>query len=326
MQKDLKDSIKARLYDFKYTPFLSAYIFSWIYFNSKLILIFAAPKLSVEKKIEMLSWGQINYETPLYFALAYVFIFPLATALFYAVTLGYKALMNWIQQKIQDKTPLPQEQANTIREENIKLTLEHREVMEKIEKVQLEYSSKEKILISQFSEKEKTLEENFSKKESQLEEKINSEVESKVKDLSDKLEKTYKVIEDRNNEINDKQKTINTLETKISELEAEVTKLKPVTKELPIIDNAFKKANESNDSIINGLTIEQIKVLATFFTNDSLLSSVKLKNYINSNFKLSKTLVEVRINELSALGLVRVDGGYYRITNSGKEVIEKIFT
>jgi hypothetical protein len=28
MQKDLKDLIKARLYDFKYTPFLSSYIFS----------------------------------------------------------------------------------------------------------------------------------------------------------------------------------------------------------------------------------------------------------------------------------------------------------
>lgn len=126
MEKDLKDSIKARLYDFKYTPFLSSYIFSWIYFNSKLILIFTAPKLSVEKKIEMLSWSQINYKIPLYFALAYVFIFPIATAIFYAVTLLYKALMNWIQQKIQDKTPLPLEQAKGIREENIKLELEYK--------------------------------------------------------------------------------------------------------------------------------------------------------------------------------------------------------
>ena len=70
--------------------------------------------------------AQIDYWTPVYFSLAYVFVFPLKTAIFYAVTLGYKALMNWIQQKIQDKTPLPLEQANSIREENIKLELEYK--------------------------------------------------------------------------------------------------------------------------------------------------------------------------------------------------------
>ena len=98
--------------------------------------------------------------------------------------------MNLIQQKIQDRTPLPQEQANAIREENIKLTLEHREIMEKIEKVQLEYSSKEKTLISQFSEKEKSLEGDFKEKELNLEEKIQNEVESKVKELNDNLKKS----------------------------------------------------------------------------------------------------------------------------------------
>lgn len=51
MDNDFKDSVKARLWDYKYTPFLSAYVFSWLYWNSKLILIFTSSKLSIEKKL-----------------------------------------------------------------------------------------------------------------------------------------------------------------------------------------------------------------------------------------------------------------------------------
>lgn len=327
MQKDLKDSIKARLYDFKYTPFLSSYIFSWIYFNSKLVLIFTAPNLSVEKKIQMLSWSQVNYKIPLYFALAYVFIFPIATAIFYAVTLSYKALMNWIQQKIQDKTPLPQEKANAIREENIKLTLEHRDIMEKIEKIQLEYSSKEKTLISQYSEKERILNEEFNTKELEFSEKVNNEVESRVKELKDNLQKTYKAIEDKNKEIIEKQDIINSLENQISELEVKISNLTPSTNEKPLIDKAYKIAKESKDDILNSLSIEQIKVLATFFENDSKMSSNNFKHYINSTFGISKTLVELRISELVKLNFVSVDNlDQYIITPMGKRIIEQLFT
>jgi len=326
MNNDLKDSVKARLWDFKYTPFLSSYVFSWLFWNSKLILIFTSSKLTVDKKIEMLSWGQINYETPLYFALAYVFIFPLATALFYAVTLGYKALMNWIQQKIQDKTPLPQVQANGIRKENIKLTLEHREIMEKLEKIQLEYSSKEKILISQFSEKQKSLEGDFKEKEHKLGEKIQSEVELKVKELNENLQQTYKAIEDRNNQIKEKQELINSLESKISELEVEISKLKPVTNESPIIDSAYKKAKESKYDYVKNLTIEHIKILATFYNNDSTISNSNFKNYVNKEYKLSKTLVDLRINELTGLEIVKKTQYDYIVTEKGKKIIESIFT
>lgn len=64
MQKDFIDSIKARLYDFKYTPFLSSYIFSWLYFNSKLLLIFFSTELKVEEKIELLAWDDIPRYIP----------------------------------------------------------------------------------------------------------------------------------------------------------------------------------------------------------------------------------------------------------------------
>jgi chromosome segregation ATPase len=229
-------------------------------------------------------------------------------------------------EKIQDKTPLPQEQANAIREENIKLTLEHREVMEKIEKVQLEYSSKEKTLISQFSEKQKSLEGDFKEKKLNLEEKIKNEVELKVKELNDNLQQTYKAIEDRNNQITEKQELINSLESKISELETEISKLKPVTNELPIIDSAYKKAKESNDNYINNLTIEHIKILATFFENDSSVNYATFKNYVNKTYQLSKTLVDLRVSELSKSDIVKKAQFDYIVTEKGKKIIETIFT
>lgn len=326
MQKDLKDSIKARLYDFKYTPFLSAYIFSWIYFNSKLILIFLAPKLTVEKKIDMLSWSQVNYEYPIYFALVYVFVFPLATALFYATTLFYKALMNWIQQKIQDKTPLPQEQANAIREENFKLTLEHREVMEKIEKIQLEYSSKEKTLISQFSDKEKTLKNDFQQKELNFEEKLKEKVNIKVEKLNAEIDKKNEDINYKNNQLKEQQETITSLMHKISNLESKLAIYTPVTNELPIIDRAYKKAKASNDNLINTLTKDQIKALATFYNNDSGIYISTFKDYINKEYKVSRTLVEARIRELSVIDLTRVENRQYILTKKGQEILEKLFT
>lgn len=316
MQKDLKDSIKARLYDFKYTPFLSSYIFSWIYFNSKLILIFTAPNLTVEKKIEMLSWTQINYKMPLYFALAYVFIFPIATAIFYAVTLLYKALMNWIQQKIQDKTPLPLEQAKEIREENIKLELEYKKVVTELEKIKQEYSTKETFLNEKFNNREKD-----------LNDKVNELIDKNMREIKTDLATAYNDISLKNTELSEKEILISNLENKISELELEIHKNKPTTNENPLIDRACKIAKESNDSTLNNLTIDQIKILATFFNNDSKISEPNFKHYVNNAFGLSKTLVELRINELKTIKLVSIDSlNNYLITEEGKKILEQLFT
>ena len=60
MLKETQDSIKARLYDMKYTPFLASYSFFFVYFNAKLFLIFFDSSLSVQNKIDMLSYGIVD--------------------------------------------------------------------------------------------------------------------------------------------------------------------------------------------------------------------------------------------------------------------------
>jgi hypothetical protein len=312
INNDFKDSIKARLWDYKYTPFLSSYIFSWLYWNSKLILIFTSTKLAIDKKIEMLSWQDVNYHFPLYFALAYVFLFPIATAIFYAVTLWYKALMNWIQKKIQDKTPLPQETANKIIKENVRLELEQNKIVEELEKIKQDYSIRDGALTTQYAEKEKD-----------FEKRVNEEVQKQTKKIGSELYEVNNILVDKNTDSEEKDKTIKALRMQINELEKTITDLKPITEEIPLIDTAYKRAKSSDNQVIKDLTIEQIKILATFYHHDATELISTFKSYANTEFKLSKTLVESRIKELS--GLVSEDAGYYKITQSGKEILDILF-
>jgi len=312
VDNNFKDSVKARLWDYKYTPFLSAYIFSWIYWNSKLILIFTSTKLSVEKKIEMLSWGDVNYHYPLYFALLYVFIFPLATALFYAVTLWYKALMNWIQQKIQDKTPLPQEQANKIIKENVRLELEHNKIVEELEKIKQDYSIKETALTNQFTEKEKT-----------FDNRVEQTVSVKMEEMTAEVERANSKIAEITTELGKKNETIQTLNSEKQKLNEQINELRPITEEVPLIDKAYKKAQNSVNSLLKELTIDQIKLLATFFMNDSIMFETQFKDYIHKNYKLSKTLIDAKISELPTL--IIKEKGRYIISPQGAKILEELF-
>jgi uncharacterized protein (DUF3084 family) len=222
--------------------------------------------------------------------------------------------MNWIQQKIQDKTPLPLEQAKGIREENIKLELEYKKVATELEKIKQEYSLKETNLTSQFAQKE-----------AELEHRISVQVQEQTQQLNIDLGKAYNDIRDKNTELSEKNTLISNLESQISQLKTEISNLKPITEEKPLIDKAYKIAIESKDSLLNNLTIEQIKVLATFFVNDSQMLKSIFKDYANSNFNLSRTLIDLRITELSELALIQQDNNYFFITEKGQKIIEQLF-
>ena len=71
MHTEFTNSIKARLYDLKYTPFLSSFTFLWIYFNAKLLLIFFDDNLSVKEQIDMMSYSDVLICKPFVYALGY---------------------------------------------------------------------------------------------------------------------------------------------------------------------------------------------------------------------------------------------------------------
>jgi hypothetical protein len=51
---DIKDSIKAKLYDFTYTPFMSSVLISWVVFNQKYLLIYFSDS-DLDKKLFLLT-------------------------------------------------------------------------------------------------------------------------------------------------------------------------------------------------------------------------------------------------------------------------------
>lgn len=311
MQQDFMDSVKARLYDFKYTPFLSSYIFAWIYWNSKSILIFFSDKLTIQNKIDMLSYNNIDYTNPLLFALFYVFIFPLASAVFYATTLGYRLLMNKIQQMIQDKTPLPQIEANKIINENVILQ---------------EQINEKNILISKVkSEKEEEItkiKSEYSDKEQGLETKITEQVAKRTEQIEEELATQKSEVEACLRRFSEEQKKCSNLEKENIELKEKSQKLEN--------ENSIQtySNNDEIDHLITTLSDTQKQILKVFNDNDTRLQTSFVKTKMKENNKINKPHSEDDINSLiNELSIIQNTNttGYIQLTETGLKVVNRLF-
>lgn len=158
MVNDLKDSIKAKLYDFNYTPFMSSLVISWIVINHKYLLVLFSDKIDVDKKLVMLndaySYNAVYsfvgfYILPLVFALFYVFGYPRISKIFYEYTLKQTKKLKEIKQKIEDETPITQEEARKIRAQIDKLTTERDDAIQKAVEAENKYKQKYEAQINQ---------------------------------------------------------------------------------------------------------------------------------------------------------------------------------
>lgn len=151
MLKDLTNSIKAKLYDFTYTPFMSSVIISWIVLNHKYLLIYWSDT-DIDKKLSLLNKYDFSYLTleqsipyamnfyfPILFGLFYVFIYPYASEVFYKFTLHKTKNLKEIKQEIHDKTPILEEEAKLIYSEIERVKKERDETLEKLAKIEAKY-------------------------------------------------------------------------------------------------------------------------------------------------------------------------------------------
>lgn len=154
MLKDVQNSIKAKLYDFTYSPFLSSMIISWIIINHKYILIYMAS-YDLDKKLSLLKqydftlytpWFNIpwafNIWLPILFGLFYTFIYPQISKKFYEFTLKKNKELKKIKQDIEDITPVTQEEARALRESITQLTENKYELEKKLIEVEERYKKK----------------------------------------------------------------------------------------------------------------------------------------------------------------------------------------
>ena len=268
MVKDLTDSIKAKLYDFAYTPFMSSFVISWIFLNHKYLLIYFGNE-KLETKIRLLSMysdktvnifginicsHQLYY--PVLIALGYVFIYPLFSMGFYAVTLGYKNLTTKIKQKFEKKVLIDKEIENELR-----IT---------IDKLQKESDDYRKDRIE------------MRDKYDMLDKNLSSEIQKKDEELSEKNKKLEQTTITQPNDL----KIINSQSEKINNLNKEIEKL--------------KKENESmkNHRLINATDIAANKVtenekLKIINSQSEIINKLKKEN---EKFK-NKILEEATNNE-----------------------------
>ena len=151
MLNDFKDSIKAKLYDFNSTPFMSSLVISWVAINHKYLLVLFSDKIDVDKKLMMLNdtysynavFGYFSfYFAPLLFALFYVYAYPLISKKFYEYTLEQTKKLKGIKQKIEDETPLTQEEARWHRIQITKLEAENNDIRARLASAAKTYDDK----------------------------------------------------------------------------------------------------------------------------------------------------------------------------------------
>ncbi len=152
MIDNIKDSIKAKLYDFAYTPFMSSFIISWIILNHKYLLIYfgdekLADKITlldkhIFKTISIIGydWWTYQFWYPLLIALFYVFIYPFFALQFYNATLWYNKKSMAIKQRIEDETPITQERARELKREHYKLADERDQALDRLKEREKEHA------------------------------------------------------------------------------------------------------------------------------------------------------------------------------------------
>lgn len=330
MHNDLQDSIKARLYDMKYTPFLASYVISWIFFNAKAFLIFFSD-IKVSEKIEMLAYEDLLYLYPLYVALFYTLVFPIFGAGFYYVTLQYKRLMNKIKQKIQDITPLPQEEANELLRENADLRLEHDKKIKELNLAKESFQRKEQEL----NTKQNDLEESLAAANKNLE-NANEQINTKNAALSEfqsENESTQNTIKTMENRIEELEKQLNDCRKKNNPTKSKVTTDKSGNGAHKVIkfSNLVEQQSKEDKLIksIDNLTEDEKEILKIIYENN--ISFALSQNYIQSiynstttnNFKTTK--IRHLLDNLVKKELISLSGGYYDTTAKGREVMIKLF-
>ncbi len=163
---ELTNSIKSKLYDFHYSPFMSSFIISWIIINHKyLLILFSKEKL--ELKLEMLNKYQFEiiygYTTyfiiPIVIALFYVFLYPLIAFIFYKVTLIYQEMMRSEKHKIENKTLITLEEKEILINELSELKNDSNKILEKYVISEKEYQQNIRQRDEQINQLKKQLEE-----------------------------------------------------------------------------------------------------------------------------------------------------------------------
>lgn len=302
MGEELKNSIKAKLYDFAYTPFMSSYVISWILFNHKYLLVYFGTSM-LDHKLLYLGECHVEFLFPLYFALIYVFVYPAIGLVFYYVTLWYNKKSMKIKQQIEDETPITQEQAREIRREHYKLADERDQALEKLKESQKEHTQ---ALANTLKPLQEQIESYYSTQ------KVSDELIQKLEAENESLKKSLE--------------NLPAITAERDELKEKFGNIKRVDLKTRTVSDAFSETDitKEEDVIVED---DRTKVLRYFYEGNykTTTETTAIDQIVNFT-KLARPKIKLIYDQLlSERILNKSDRGYVSITDSGNKMLVELF-
>ena len=309
--KEFNKSVKAKLYDFTYTPFMSSMVIAWIVLNHKYILIYMAS-FDIEKKLELLKkhdfsfhsqWINIPYAEniflPILFGLFYTFVYPKISKTFYQYTLNEKKELKKVKQKIEELTPILEEDAKVIKADNYEKTKKIFDLEESISKVENKHLKEIEIFEENSSEQIKIINDGHNKEIKSIKGKLTKEIEKSYKEKMSNLEKDF------NESWAEVQKEKNDLLDEITKLNKKLSSHKNIT-----------KSSKDTARIVED---DKSKILQYFYNSNykTSLFSLALDGIVDST-KIPRPKVSKIISELINENILEKNNrGYLFITDTG---------
>lgn len=315
MLDEIKDSIKAKLYDFAYTPFMSSMLISWVMLNHKYLLIYFAD-FDLDKRLALLNTHDFvfhfhgyylpyadNFIFPIIFGLFYVYGYPRISKEFYEYTLERTKELKAIKQSIEDETPLTQAEAREIRK-----------------------------LASTLEEEKDKAHESLRKKDEDCKNKLQDAIGSlnvKSQQLKNELDGAHSTIvniqadrDNLNNQFIQANKSLDSKNDKAIALQAKIDQLEEQLKTIGVVNGTAIVKPLGSESKIN--QPNYYPIFKYLHDDYDQMSELQLIESLSNKTKIGRIVVRKAINDLLEEKIIEKDSnGYIQITKEGIEKIIK---
>ncbi|MDX9756358.1 MAG: hypothetical protein RBT52_02455 [Sulfurimonas sp.] len=358
MITDITNSIKAKLYDFTYTPFMSSVVISWVVLNHKYLLIYFG-EAPLPKKIIMLndySFSSsltnaaipyaMNIWFPIIIGLLYVFVYPLVSKIFYEYTLNRTKALKIIKQNIEDETPLTQEEAKDLRNKYRDIEVELNEAYTELETAKARYEDKNSRLAQSYIEKENGLEELKKEAINEATLPIQQKLDKAVAELQKAIDAKALIEAEKDKELEKVRaelaaallKSTKKVDTENdSSLFGMITDIKVGDKSLiksdkklsnglqDMVDKARTDEIEKINKLAANLSDDQKNILKIFNDNDTFMMINDIKNKALEGYKIKKPMIDLRLKELADKKILKVNSTSASLEADGLKIIELTF-
>ncbi len=312
MFDEIATQIKAQLYDRARSPLFGTFVVSWTAWNFRAVLVLFSGD-SLDLKFFVLD--EIYKTQEIY--LTKGLIYPALSATFFIIVYPYFARLaywHWhsqhvklksTQQKIEDKTPMTQEEANAMRKASLDQELSFQYQIRSLSETNRELTNREESLINKISEQGgsiNTLQEQLKNKSAELEQQKTS-----LSGLSEQIKMTHHKTQNAiKNDANQQKKILNFL------IKINVSKTKLGTTRVKNLVSKLSKASSTMD-----VTIEMMEIILLLAFKDGVMSLGDIRNLLRAD--LSKIEIDNILSQLSKRAFIREIGSDIHLMEKGQE-------